>query len=92
MKTKYSNLLGLSADDTISFIARKTRLFSKVQVRAVAEKKWCWCDAALALSAGWETQVWFRQLRLDYFSTMGSPSNGSDLTLQGPFGQIALTF
>jgi len=92
MKTDYSDLLGLSADNSISFVARKTRLFSKVQVRAVAEKKWCWCETALALSAGWETQVWFRQLRLDYFSTMGHPPNGSDLTLQGPFAQLALSF
>jgi Legionella pneumophila major outer membrane protein precursor len=92
MKTVYSQLLGLTADDTVSFVSRKTRLFSKVQVRAAAEKMWCWCDMSLSLSAGWETQVWFRQLRLDYFSTMGHPPSGSDLTLQGPFARLCLSF
>lgn len=46
----------------------------------------------MGLSLGWEVQVWTRQMRLNMFDTFVEPSDGSDLTLYGPFARWEMRF
>lgn len=90
-KTTYSNMLNQPNVPT-SIMANLTRLFYQVQLQISVEKSWEWKKGFSSVSIGWETQSWFRQLRLNYYATIESPSPGSDLTLQGPFAKILIGF
>lgn len=90
-KTTYSNMLN-QPDISASITANLTRLFYQVQLQISAEKSWKWNNRLFSFSIGWETQSWFRQLRLNYYATVEAPTPGSDLTLQGPFAKILIKF
>jgi hypothetical protein len=96
-KTKYSQFLKSQAlvtspNDFLEFTEDSNRLFSMMQIQASLEKRWG-CDGdGFSLMLGWETQVWFRQMRLNYFGTIDAVSTGADLTLQGPFIRASLLF
>ena len=62
--------------------SHQTRLFTQIQLQAALEKVWSFNKSSVALEAGWETQTWFRQLRLNPAPNIEIPSAGSDLTLQ----------
>lgn len=71
---------------------KTTRMFSLIQLQGAIEKSWDFDCALLTIAAGWEAQTWFRQQRLIYYGNVSNPSQGSDLTLQGPFARIDLEF
>lgn len=70
-----------------------TRLFCVAQLQGAVSKWWMLgrCSS-LELMLGWETQIWWRQMRMNWFSTLANQPDGSDLTLQGPFARMTLTF
>jgi Legionella pneumophila major outer membrane protein precursor len=94
MHTDYGNLLGCSSSSTqISLKDHKLRLFSSMQLQVALSKWWCTSrNSELELTVGWETQVWWRQMRMNWFSTLAFPPDGSDLTLHGPFIRLSLGF
>jgi hypothetical protein len=91
-KTTYSDFLNAGSSNTIGFKESGNRLFTMLQLQASLKRIWAWESVRFSLQAGWETQIWFRQLRLNYFGTLDAPSIGADLTLQGPFARAALEF
>ena len=94
MHTDYGNLLGCSLSSTqISLKDHKLRLFSSMQLQIAFSKYWrSSLNFELELTMGWETQVWWRQMRMNWFSTLAFPPDGSDLTLHGPFIRLSLGF
>ncbi|WP_215217048.1 Lpg1974 family pore-forming outer membrane protein [Candidatus Rhabdochlamydia sp. W815] len=92
--TDYGDLLGCSSSSTqISLKDHKLRLFSSMLLQIALSKWWCTSRSSeLELTLGWETQIWSRQMRMNWFSTLASPSEGSDLTLHGPFVRFSLSF
>lgn len=69
------------------------RSFSMMQIQASFAKLWKFGKTgSVELVLGWETQFWWSQNRLNWFSTVALPSEGSDLSLQGPFGRIDIQF
>lgn len=98
-KVTYSSFVNLmvtpqevisAPNNTISWDT--TRLFSMIQLQGSVEKVWDFDCASLGVSVGWEAQTWLRQQRLVYYGTVVDPSQGSDLTLQGPFARVSLDF
>jgi hypothetical protein len=90
--TYYNKFINLPPDSSVAFTLSRNRLFSTMQLQAAIEESWKWGGASLSLKAGWETQIWFRQLRLNFMGTLDAPASGSDLTLQGPFARASLAF
>lgn len=69
------------------------RSFSMMQVQASFAKLWKFGKTgSVELVLGWETQFWWSQNRMNWFSTVALPSEGSDLSLQGPFGRLDVQF
>lgn len=100
-KTTYSDFVMIQADgsieiptgapsNTISY--KTTRMYSLIQIQGAIEKAWDFDCASVSLAIGWEAQTWFRQQRLIYYGNVSNPSQGSDLTLQGPFARINMDF
>ena len=83
--TKYSQLIGLP--DTVStFKSRKTRLHEVQRIECAISKWWSIKnDSSLELTAGYEVQYWWRQMRTTSYASVANPPGGSDLSLQGPF-------
>lgn len=93
MHTDYGNLLNCPVSRKISLHDHKLRIFSVAQLQVALSKWWCTSrNSELELTVGWETQVWWRQMRMNWFSTLASPPDGSDLTLHGPFVRLSLGF
>ncbi len=93
--TKYTDFVTAVGGATGATIIREklTRLFSVAQLQGSVSKWWMLGKcSSLELMVGWETQVWWRQNRMNWFSTVALPPDGSDLTLQGPFGRVNITF
>jgi hypothetical protein len=101
--TKYTNLLNYFgvypnitvSNSNINNIMREniTRSFSMMQLQGAVSKWWLiGSNASLEILLGWESQFWWSQNRLNWFSTIALPSEGADLMVQGPFGQINFTF
>ena len=93
--TKYTDLLTVSGPVIGSNIIQEkiTRLFSVAQVQGSVSKWWPIGDfASLEVLLGWETQVWWRQNRMNWYPSLALPPDGSDLTLQGPFGRISFSY
>lgn len=93
MHTDYGDLLNCPPSQKISLKDHKLRLFSAVQLQLALSKWWCTSRSSeLELTIGWETQMWWRQMRMNWFSTLAFPPDGSDLTLHGPFARLSLGF
>lgn len=90
LKTTYSDFLGVPAEAKLTVRDTNYRISLVEQIQAGLEKKWQFGKRdrkylEIDLSVGWEVQVWTKQMRLNLFDTFVEPSNGSDLTLYGPF-------
>lgn len=92
LSTVYSQLLVASSGSTITINDKIFRLFSTWQLQVALSKKWDFDPGGLEIVLGWETQVWMRQNRWDFFSTLAHPPEGSDLTLYGPFAKVVFDF
>ncbi|MCC6127592.1 MAG: hypothetical protein IT584_00090 [Chlamydiae bacterium] len=69
------------------------RSFSMMQIQASFAKLWKFGKTgSVELVLGWETQFWWSQNRMNWFSTVALPSEGADLSLQGPFGRVDVQF
>lgn len=90
LKTVYEDFLNAPEQSTLTISNKQNRVSLVEQMRAGIEWDWQigktghkWME--INISAGWEVQVWTRQLRLNMFDTFVDPSNGADLTFYGPF-------
>ena len=93
--TKYSNLTSQCGDQPGAFWLKDTisRVFVVSQLQGAFARTWqVNKTGTLELILGWECQIWWRQMRLDWYSTVVYPPAGSDLYLQGPFMRAFLTF
>ncbi len=93
--TKYSNLTSECGDQSGAFWLKDTisRVFVVSQIQGAFSRTWqVNKTGSLEFVLGWECQVWWRQMRLDWYSTVVYPPAGSDLYLQGPFMRAFLTF
>lgn len=99
--TTYSNFIQINPmtntqtqisapDNKITYNA--TRLFSLIQLQGSIEKGWNFDCSSVSIILGWEAQTWLRQQRAIYYSNASNPSQGSDLTIQGPFARININF
>lgn len=91
-QTVYSDFLNLSPRAFQSYTRRSPELFSTAQIKIGIEKSWSAPKFLLKVGGGWETQVWFNQLKINDNSNVENPSVGSTLTLQGPFFRFLLEF
>lgn len=63
--------------------------FSMMQLQASLSKVFTiGKHSSLELLVGWETQFWWNQNRIEWYSSLTLPSGGADLSLQGPFGRV----
>ena len=75
-----------SCNEEVVLMEKKTRLFEMGQLQCGLSKWWSIKnDSSLELTLGWEAQIWWRQMRMNWLSTTAYPPEGADLTLQGPF-------
>jgi hypothetical protein len=73
-------------DEEMSLTEKKTRLFEVGQLQCGFSKWWAIKnESSLELTLGWEAQIWWRQMRMNWMSTATLPPQGADLTIQGPF-------
>ncbi|MBX9743673.1 MAG: hypothetical protein K2X08_00500, partial [Chlamydiales bacterium] len=67
--------------------------FSMMQLQASLSKVFAIGNhSSLELLIGWETQFWWNQNRIEWYSSLTIPSGGANLSLQGPFGRIEYKF
>jgi Legionella pneumophila major outer membrane protein precursor len=97
LKTTYRDFLNAPSQAKLTVKGKKDRVSLVEQMQAGIETHWQfgrknhkWME--LNISGGWEVQVWTRQMRLNMFDTFVEPSDGSDLTLYGPFVKGELRF
>lgn len=105
--TKYTDLLastsvGISPNVIIVTVPQEgssimkeslARVFSVLQLQASLSKVWNLNQyGSFECMIGWETQLWWGQNRFNWYSTATMPSEGADLTLQGPFARMNLKF
>ncbi|MES2273612.1 MAG: Lpg1974 family pore-forming outer membrane protein [Chlamydiota bacterium] len=91
LKTTYGDLLQAPPGSKITVCDFVQRVAPFAQIQVGLSKKWALKEASsLEIIVGWEEQIWLGQMRMDWFSTLVSPPDGSDLTLSGLFvrGQI----
>ena len=95
LSTKYFDLISTCGAQSGSFLLkdRISRIFGVSQLQGAFAKRWVLQKGGFCeVTAGWECQIWSRQMRLDWFSTIAYPPAGSDLFLQGPFLRFCLTY
>lgn len=101
--TKYTDIIATSGTppilfsypvQNVSILKEKiARSFSMMQIQASVTKLWKFgSTGSVELVLGWETQFWWSQNRFNWFSTVSLPSEGADLSLQGPFGRVDVQF
>ncbi len=74
-------------------VEKKTALFEVGQMQVGLSKWWRIKDASsLELTLGWESQIWWGQMRMNWWSTAVLPPEGSTLTVKGPFFRGAFNF
>jgi hypothetical protein len=93
LKTIYKKLLHAPEEAKIVIKDDKQRVFSNVQMQIGFLKEWNFGKhRSFELDAGWEMQIWWRQMRMNWFSTIPGPPEGGDLTLSGPFLKAMFCF
>lgn len=101
LETTYSDFLpgatNPPGESKVSVNNHEWRVSVVEQIKVGLDKRWCWRTACghemnLEIAAGWEVQVWTRQLRLNLFDSFVAPSAIEDLTLYGPFAKIGINF
>ncbi|MBF8264060.1 MAG: mOMP-like family protein [Parachlamydiales bacterium] len=89
--TTYSEYYAVDYESALT--EKKTRLFEVGQLSCGLSTWWsAKGDSFLELTLGWEAQVWWRQMRINWWSTMTMNNQGADLVLQGPFLRGSLNF
>lgn len=90
---RYSDLINVPSTSLVVLKEAEYRLFSAVQLQGSLSKWWQMSKCStLELVAGWETQLWSRQQRFNWFSSIVLAPNGADLSLWGPFGRVSVAF
>lgn len=97
LRTVYSNMLNVTPEAKITVKDHLWRVSVVEQIKAGLDKRWSFrtcCNTLINIdfAVGWEVQVWTRQWRLNMFDSFVEPSDGSDLTLYGPFVKLGVTF
>lgn len=82
-KTTYAHMRNLPDSVKNTFKFNEVRLFPNLSLCFAVDKKILVANAIASISCGWESQIWFRQIRFNKFSTLEDPSYGGDLILQG---------
>lgn len=91
--TKYSRPIISNAYDNISLKDNPMRICTVSELQMAFSKWWTTSNCIdIEFTIGWETQVWSRQMRMNWFNTLSSPPDGSDLTLHGPFANLSIWF
>lgn len=90
LKTTYKDFLNAPEQAKLTISGNENRVSLVEQIKAGIEWNWQIGETGhkymeINLSAGWEVQVWTRQMRLNLFDTFVDPSQGADLTFYGPF-------
>jgi len=79
--------------EKISLKDRPLRVCTVSQLQMAFSKWWSSSSCVdIEITIGWETQVWSRQMRMNWFNTLSCPPDGSDLTLHGPFANLSFWF
>jgi hypothetical protein len=89
--TSYSDYKGLTTEALIT--ENKTAMFEVGQLQCALSKWWrIKSESSLELTLGWESQIWWGQMRMNWWSTIVLPPQGSTLTVKGPFFKAACSF
>jgi hypothetical protein len=82
--TLYSEYNGFDFESDLS--EKKTALFEFGQLQCGLSKWWkIKDDHSMELTVGWETQIWWGQQRMNWWSTTTLPPQGATLSVKGPF-------
>lgn len=97
LSTSYKDFLLAPAGAKLKVTDHKWRVSVVEQFQAGLDKTWkikrqTKIPMEVEIALGWEVQVWTRQMRLNMFDTFVEPSDGSDLTLYGPFARFGMRF
>jgi hypothetical protein len=101
LTTAYTDFLSGSSEAPenakLKITDHKWRISAVEQLSAGIAKKWSIqrtnkLPIKIEFALGWEVQIWTRQMRLSMFDTFVEPSDGSDLTLYGPFARWGMRF
>ena len=93
LSTTYSDLLGAPAGSSIEIKDSLQRIVPFLQIEIGLYKRWPIKSSSwLELQIGWEEQIWWDQMRVDWFSSVVSQPNGANLTLNGLYIRNKLDF
>jgi hypothetical protein len=98
LATTYLDMLSAPPHATIKMIEPLQRLLPYAQAQAGLSTRWVLSsssakrEVSMELSAGWEGQIWGGQMRMNWFSTIVNPQDGSSFTLNGLFARCRLDF
>lgn len=91
--TAYSDLTNAPAGAKITLHSNNRKMFSMWLLKAAAAKRFDITNSAsFDVMIGWETQLWQRQVRMDFFNTISGARYDSDITLNGPFIRLSANF
>lgn len=89
--TVYSEYYGVDYETALT--ETKHRLFEVGALQCGLSKWWEFKqNGSLEAMIGWESQIWWRQMRVNWWSTTTQNNQGADLALNGPFFRMALNF
>lgn len=86
--TKFANLNAPSS----KYKSNEDKLFYHSKMQASLSKETIGSRFVLKLVVGWETNIFSKQLNEKYYGNATTGQPGSDLTLQGPFFKLCLTY
>ena len=97
LKSTYKDFLHTSSHAKLVLKSSERRLAMVQELQAGMNKIWSITRkgrvrSRIQIAAGWETQIWSRQWRLNLFDTFIEPSDGADLTLYGLFARAGVSF
>lgn len=92
LNTTYSNLLNTN-DGKIVVKDSLKRIVPYGQIQVGLSKAWVLQkNTQFELMLGWEQEVWWDQMRMNWFSNLVSQPDGADLTLHGLFLKSKINF
>jgi hypothetical protein len=91
LKTNYTDLINAPINSKISLNDQIHKVLPCGTLRAGIGKKWLG-KGSVELFLGWEAQIWWDQMMMNWFSNVVSTQEGANLTLTGGILKNQITF
>jgi hypothetical protein len=91
VKTIYGELLNAPAAAQIKVENRAYRVVPTILIQAGIKKSFG-KNTLCSLALGWESQIWWDQMQMNWFSTIVMPNGKSNLTINGVVFKGAIKF